>query len=570
MRAGQETSTIFLVLRRVRGTLIALVLIYAVSVLGLTLVPGPPDADGATTRMSFFHAFYFVSYTATTIGFGEIPNAFSEPQRLWTLVCIYLSVIGWAVFIGKLLQLAADENLQRAIRASRFARSVKRLREPFYIVCGHGETGRLICSALDRMGLRVVVIEISAEHLAELELQNHAADMPALVADAANPTLLAQAGLQHPLCRGIIALTDDDEANRAIALAARLLAPELPVLARARAAAAAADMASFGTRHIIDPFVKFSGYLGLALHGPAAYQLLLWLTGLPGTTLQRHRNPPHGHWILLGYGRFSQGLAATIAREGMPVTVIDLLPAPGQLAPGVSWLQGDGTGAQALELAGVRQAAGIIAATSSDVNNLSACYTARELNPGLFTIVRQNGVANQPLFERFRADLTMVPREVIAHECLAILTTPMLAPFLQAVQAQPQDWCDALLQRLTQRLGWEAPEVWSVRISAREAPALHLRLNRGQMVRLGELLRDHADRSETLLCEVLQLDRAEQDGLLLPAAGTALEPGDELLFAGSRRARARLELALRNEHALDYVLSGREPRGWLWDKLSRP
>jgi Trk K+ transport system NAD-binding subunit len=250
----------------------------------------------------------------------------------------------------------------------------------------------------------------------------------------------------------------------------------------------------------------------------------------------------------------------------MPVTVIDLQPAPEQLAAGVSWLQGDGTGAQALELAGVRQAAGIIAATSSDIDNLSACYTARELNPGLFTIVRQNGVANQPLFERFHADLTMVPREVIAHECLAILTTPMLAPFLQTVQAQPQDWCEALLQRLTQRLGWEAPEVWSVRISAREAPALHLRLNRGQRVRLGELLRDHADRSETLLCEVLQLDRSGQD-LLLPAADSALEQGDELLFAGSRRARARLELVLRNDHALDYVLSGRESSGWLWQKL---
>ena len=37
MKAGQEISTIFLLLRRVRGTLIALVLIYALSVLGLTL-----------------------------------------------------------------------------------------------------------------------------------------------------------------------------------------------------------------------------------------------------------------------------------------------------------------------------------------------------------------------------------------------------------------------------------------------------------------------------------------------------------------------------------------------------
>ena len=48
-----------------------------------------------------------------------------------------------------------------------------------------------------------------------------------------------------------------------------------------------------------------------------------------------------------------------------------------------------------------------------------------------------------------------------------------------------------------------------------------------------------------------------------------LEQGDELLFAGSRRARG-WSFTLRNEHALDYVLSGREPGGWLWDKLSRP
>ena len=110
------------------------------------------------------------------IGFGEIPNAFSEQQRLWTLVCIYLSVIGWAVFIGKLLQISADANLQRAIRTSRFARAVRKLREPFYIVCGYGETGRLICHALDQLGYRVVVLELNGEHLAELELPLGAVD----------------------------------------------------------------------------------------------------------------------------------------------------------------------------------------------------------------------------------------------------------------------------------------------------------------------------------------------------------------------------------------------------------
>ena len=92
-----HTSTIFLVLRRLRTPLIVLITLFAISVLGLTLMPGPPDPNGGQLpRMSFFHAVYFISYTATTIGFGEIPYAFSEQQRLWTVVCIYMSVVGWA------------------------------------------------------------------------------------------------------------------------------------------------------------------------------------------------------------------------------------------------------------------------------------------------------------------------------------------------------------------------------------------------------------------------------------------------------------------------------------------
>ena len=75
-------SAFFLVLRRMRAPIIVLIVIYAISVIGLTLVPGV-DAEGKPTPpMSFFHAFYFISYTATTIGFGEIPVAFSDAQRL--------------------------------------------------------------------------------------------------------------------------------------------------------------------------------------------------------------------------------------------------------------------------------------------------------------------------------------------------------------------------------------------------------------------------------------------------------------------------------------------------------
>ncbi|WP_180681987.1 potassium channel family protein [Tepidicella baoligensis] len=566
MNRHEEISTFFLVLRRVRKTLITLIVIYAVAVLGLTLAPGLPGEDGHPTRLSFFHAFYFISYTATTIGFGEIPNDFSEQQRLWVLVCIYLSVIGWALFIGSLLQLLQDTNLQNAIRVRRFALDVRKLHEPFYIVCGYGETGRLLCAALDRMGFRVVVLELRHDRLSDIELQSYSMDMPHLATDAGNPQVLRMAGLTQRHCKGLIALTNDDACNLAVAMTGRLLAPRLPVLARAEKPSTVDNMASFDTRHIINPFEKFSGYLALAMHAPAAYHLLIWLTGLSGTTVSRHRDPPRGHWVLLGYGTFGRSLAQRIAQAGLPVTVIDLNAAPQEpAADGVQWVQGDGTGAHALRRAGMEEAVGIIAATANDVNNLSAAVTARQLNPNAFVIVRQNHHANQPLFKSLRADITMVPREIIAQECLAILNTPMLAPFLQRLQSEGEPWCEQVLQRLTDRLGWQAPHVWSLRVCEAEAPALMLRLQAGEIVRVGDVLRDPGRREASLRCEVLQIDQRQGERLMMPAAEVVLAPGDELLFVGHRTARSALSLTVNNDHTLHYVLTGRElPGSWIW------
>jgi hypothetical protein len=75
------TSALVLALRRLRAPLVALIVIYALAILGLVLIPGQ-DAAGNPTRVGFFHALYFVSYTATTIGFGELPFTFTDAQRL--------------------------------------------------------------------------------------------------------------------------------------------------------------------------------------------------------------------------------------------------------------------------------------------------------------------------------------------------------------------------------------------------------------------------------------------------------------------------------------------------------
>lgn len=565
---ARHQSIFFLIMRRMRAPLVLLIVIMGISVLGLTLAPGPVGEDGGVERLSFFHAFYFMSYTATTIGFGEIPYSFSEQQRLWAVLTIYMSVIGWAYTLGTVFSLLSDRNLQQAIRTQRFLGAVRRLREPFYLVCGYGETGRLICDALDQMRYRMVVIEIDEGRLGDTELQNYHADVPALCADSSNPEILQYAGLKHSHCAGVLALTNDDSANLATAITARLLAPRVPTLCRAETRETAANMASFGTRHIINPFETFSGYFALALHAPSAWQMVIWLTGLPGTTVERHRNPPRGEWVLCGHGRFGRLVVEAMEREGIPVTIIDKVPPPDFEH---RWVQGDGTVAETLLNAGIKQAVGVIAGSSNDIDNLSIVVTARELNPGLFVILRQNHIANQALFDAFDADVTMVPSKSIAHECLAVLTTPLLVPFLTEVKRREDQWCEALVGKLTGRFGWKVPAVWSERMNVSRAPALYRRLMRGVDIRLGDIMRSPANRDEKLEIEILYLHRDDDDHLVMPDERTAIRAGDEILLVGKASARDQLDLTLTNEYALHYVLTGIElPRGWIWQRLFKP
>src|SRR4029077_13029913 len=109
----QASATIFVIMRRMRAPLIILIVIFAISVLGLTLIPGVAPA-GLPYHMTFFDAFYFMSYTASTIGFGELPYPFTDSQRMWVTISIYLTVIGWAYAIGSMLSLIQDRAFRSA------------------------------------------------------------------------------------------------------------------------------------------------------------------------------------------------------------------------------------------------------------------------------------------------------------------------------------------------------------------------------------------------------------------------------------------------------------------------
>ncbi|MDY7087827.1 MAG: NAD-binding protein [Actinomycetota bacterium] len=562
-RPAESSSTVFLVLRRMRAPLIVLILIFAISVFGLTLIPGQ-DAAGNPVRMGFFDAFYFMSYTATTIGYGEIPHPFTGAQRLWVTATIYLTVIGWAYAIGSLLAALRDRAFREALSLRRFTGTVKRMREPFLLVVGYGQTGQLLGHALDAMGRRMVVVDNFPEHVDTLDIDQYYSDVPGLVADAANPHTLGVAGLEHPACEGVVALTDNDETNLVVAMTAALIRPGLPVIARTVSPAIEHRMRAFGSPTVVNPFDRYGDHLRLALHTPSAYLLMSWLVRGEGAQMPSPSRPPAtGRWVVCGFGRFGRKLTADLRAADLGVTVIDLHPGA---EPGLTLIEGDASEPSVLAEADLATAAGFVAGTDNDATNLSLVAAARKENPALFIGARQNRPVSAPLFAAMEIDWLLVPSEMAAREIYARLSTPLLWRFLQEMSELGEQWAADTLDRMQAYCGMQLGPVWKVNLTEWEAPGLRPWLRAG--IALGDLLRSPRDRAERLDAVPLMLLR---DGrtVLRPDDEVTVTTGDQLLLVGRGYTPRALLDTMTNRVVAEYVLTGRHvPAGWVAQRVT--
>ncbi len=561
-------SIFFLIFRRMRVPLLALLLVYAVAMVGLMAIPGEDDA-GNPIRLSFFDAFYFVSYTATTIGYGEIPYPLTHAQRIWASFCVYATVIVWLYSIGSLIALLQDKTLQRAIQERRFAKRVRGMHEPFYLICGYGQTGSGLVRALTDRGQRVVVLDNNAERVNLLKLENLREYVPALRADVRRPDYLLLAGLRLPSCRGVLALTSDNEVNLKVALAAKLMQPRATVICRADSHEVEANMASFGTDYIYDPFDIFALYFATALESRCLTLLVDWLGELRGSALPDPVQPPtHGLWVVCGYGRFGKALYEHLKEQDIELVVVEARPErTGR--PDCHFVHGPGTEADTLEAAGIHRAVGLIAGTNNDANNLSIVMTAKALNPGLFTVMRENHLMNRELFEAVGADILMHPSLIVAQRIRMLLTAPLLTEFVDYARFEDDAWACELISRIAALAHERVPDVWQVQIDAEGAYALLTVRREEPLPKIGDLLRDPRDRGCRLPAIVL-MRRRDHSRTLLPALDERLREGDQLLFCGLPSAHSGMLWTLQNTHALSYVLHGESPpRGIIWSWLLR-
>ena len=196
---------------------------------------------------------------------------------------------------------------------------------------------------------------------------------------------------------------------------------------------------------------------------------------------------------------------------------------------------------------------------------------ARRVKPDIFVVIRQNHMQDRALIEAARANVTFVQSELMVHECLQLLKTPMLGRFISRLRQAEPAVAAATLERVRDEVGDGAPSAWTFECDVMQ-PGMFTAFfqHAGEPFPIAHLLADPTGPQVRMPAAALMLER--------PGASSCC-PADTSSEAGRsppvrrRRLVAPPATALsdRTGHGL-LALSGTEPpRGhvfrWLYRRL---
>ena len=220
--------------RRVR---IGLALLVGVTLLGTAwfwFVEGWSLVDSA----------YQTVTTVSTVGFGET-REFDDSAKWFSIVLMVFGVAAALFTLGAVFQDQLDERLQRFGR-KRMDRRIETLRN-HAIVCGYGRVGRQVASSLRALEQPAVVIDMDDELCATATNDG----LLTINGDSTEDETLKLAGIDR--AGTLIVSLGDDAAAISTVLSARVLNPELRIVARANAASTEAKLLRAGCDRIVNP-----------------------------------------------------------------------------------------------------------------------------------------------------------------------------------------------------------------------------------------------------------------------------------------------------------------------------
>ena len=219
--------------------------------------------EGATA----FDSFYLTLITLTTIGYGETIEL-SRPGRLFNSGLILLGFGAVFVSVGVFAEYLIAFRVLERIQQGALKRMLKRM-SGHYVICGLGRVGLGVLGEMRRETNQVIVIDKSG---GTEKAHSQSIDVPILAEDATVPATLELARVAH--ARGLVAALSSDAENVYITLSARVLNPNIRIVARASSPDARGRLLQAGADRVVMPYAFTGRRLALAMLRPHSSDFL--------------------------------------------------------------------------------------------------------------------------------------------------------------------------------------------------------------------------------------------------------------------------------------------------------
>ncbi len=542
-----------------RKPFLVIILTYTISIIGFLFIGGK-DSSGNFYQMTLFDAFYFVSYTATTIGFGEIPYAFTYPQRMWVTFSTFLTVLGWFYSIGTLVSLLQDKLFLQELERARFLKQIKNLNENFIIILGYNQITKKIITKAIEQGIRTVIIEKDSLKIERLMLENFTPTIPVLRNENYSARMLESAGLRKKNCKAIVSLFDEDAINLKITLISKTLNKNVKVAVKSTSINQTENLKDLDAEIIVNPFSIISSEINIALTAPSLFKLEKWLYKIDNLNGSLPTFPK-GLYVICGYGRMGQKIFEKLNKNNIEVKFIEINKEKDEHLSADEKnhiIFGDADDRELLENIGIKDAIAIIVTTNDDTTNLSILATARKLNPNIITMARENDLADDFLFKSAKINHIFTPSKILVNKITNALMNPLSDKFLRLIIKEDNEWANKLVSKLRSEID-ENPLLIEVEITFKHSPEIYKYLSEKNTLNLGILSTSLHNYKQNNNVVPLLLQR-ENDIILLPTWENEIKIGDKILLACDEHAKNDIEYICQNTYEFYYALTGKEKR----------
>jgi voltage-gated potassium channel len=138
-----------------------------------------------------------------------------------------------------------------------------------------------------------------------------------------------------------------------------------------------------------------------------------------------------GHVIVCGSGRVGMALARYLGGDRR-VVLVDVDPKRVERSEGLC-VVGDATDDDVLRRAGLDRASALVAALTSDADNVFVTLSARSARPDLFVVARARDSSSVAKLERAGADRVVNPQELGGARMAAFIARPHVTEFVDVV-----------------------------------------------------------------------------------------------------------------------------------------